>query len=76
MPFGLTSGQFPSSLGALVYYFNPNGSPVDESNFRIPPKGFAIINVRFAWEVGTIYDIKVTTTSGTFAQQGTTRPTT
>lgn len=75
MPFGLSSGQFPSELGALVYYFNPNSSQIDESNFRIPPKGFAIINVRFSWEVGTIYDIKVTTTSGTFAQQGMTSPT-
>ncbi len=75
MPPGLISGQFPSESGALVYYFNPNSSQVDESNFRIPPKGFAIINVRFSWEVGTIYDIKVTTTSGTFAQQGMTSPT-
>ena len=76
MPLGLSSGQFPSESGALVYYFTPNSSQVDESNFRIPPKGFAIINVRFSWEVGTIYDIKVTTTSGTFAQQGMTSPTT
>ncbi len=75
MPFGHTSGQFPSESGAFVYYFTLNRLQVDENNFTIPPKGFAIINVRLPWEFGAIYDIKITTTSGTFAQQGMTSPT-
>lgn len=58
------------------FYYGSNGKQITAATgeITIPPKGFAILNVGFAWSLGSVTNIKVTTTAGTFAQQVVTSP--
>jgi len=61
---------------ATAFYYGSNGEQITAlvGEITVPPKGFAIINVGFNWGLGSVINIKVVTTAGTFAQQVTTSP--
>jgi len=72
-----TASGSQSTVGsALATYYGANGAQITAASgeITIPPKGFAIVSVVFPWDLGSVTNIKVTTTAGTFAQQVTTSP--
>ena len=60
---------------AHAVYYGANGAQIIGSgDITIPPKGFAVVSIGNEWTLGSVQNIKVTTTAGTFAQQVVTSP--